>query len=286
MVRHRKRTSITTPSPGAPSFTMSYRPHRFEEGWLEEAFEEWFAEGTVADVLYKVGGGKEAEVYCCRGGAELDHRLLAAKIYRPRKYRELANDATYRNGRGLLDRHGNAVRMQDQRMARAVRRSTRHGKRAAHTSWVMHELVTLRRLHGEGGAVPEPIDAHENAILMAFIGDEEGGAPTLDQVELGTWERPGVLAEVLRNVELLLAGGWAHGDLSPYNLLWWEGRPVLIDLPQVVDVLRNPEGPELFLRDVQRVCAAFDPLEALGDPIDVADELWERVFGVGLPVPA
>jgi RIO kinase 1 len=282
MVRHRKKPVAVAPL--APTFSMTYRPHRFEEGWLEEAFEEWFAEGTLVDVLFKVGGGKEAEVYCCRGGQDLDGRLLAAKVYRPRKYRELANDAVYRTGRGLLDRHGNAVRMQDQRMARAVRRGTKHGQRAAHTSWVMHELVTLRRLHGDGGAVPEPIDAHDNAILMEFVGDEDGGAPSLDQVDLGTWERPAVYAEVLRNVELLLTRGWTHGDLSPYNLLWWQGKPVIIDVPQVVDVTRNPRGPELFLRDVERVSRALDPLEERGTPQEVADELWDRVFGVSLAV--
>jgi RIO kinase 1 len=285
MVRHPKKSTRAS-LPSVPPTSMSYRPHRFEAGWLEAAFEGWFADGTIADVLYKVGGGKEAEVYCCRAGADLGGRLLAAKVYRPRKYRELANDAVYRNGRGLLDRHGNAVRQRDQRMARAVRKGTAHGRRAGHTSWIMHELVTLQRLHGDGGAAPEPIDAHENAILMAFIGDEGGGAPTLDQVALGSWELPGVFAEVLRNVELLLRRGWTHGDLSPYNLLWWEGRPVIIDLPQVIDVMRNPRGPELFLRDVERVCGAFDPLETGGPARQVADALWDRVFGTddGVPV--
>ena len=34
--------------------------------------------------------------------------------------------------------------------------------------------------------------------------------------------------------------GRAHGDLSPYNVLVQDGRLVLIDLPQVVDVVAAP----------------------------------------------
>jgi RIO kinase 1 len=263
---------------------MTYRPQRPEQGWLEAAFENWFDDGTLTDVLFKVGGGKEAEVYCCRSGDELGGQLLAAKVYRPAKYRELANDAVYRDGRGLLDRHGNTVTARDRRMYRAVRNNTRHGKRASHISWVMHEFVTLQRLHVDGAVVPEPIDVRENAILMGFVGDEEGGAPTLNRVHLEPEDAARVVQEVLADVEKLLARGWTHGDLSPYNLLWWGQRAVMIDLPQVSDVLRNPSGPELFLRDVERICA-IDRTGRAGHPRDVADDLWDRVFGTELGVP-
>jgi RIO kinase 1 len=262
----------------------TYRPQRPEQGWLEAAFERWFDDGTIVDVLFKVSGGKEAEVYCCRAGDELEGRLLAAKVYRPRKYRELSNDAVYRQGRGLLDRHGNAVLARDRRMYRAVRNNTQHGKRAAHVSWVMHEFVTLQRLHVDGARVPEPIDAHENAVLMGFVGNEEGGAPTLDRVRLSPEDAARVVQVVLADLKRLLARGWTHGDLSPYNLLWWEDQPVMIDLPQVIDVLRNPRGPELFLRDVERICA-IDRTGRAGLPRDVADDLWDEVFGTEEGVP-
>jgi RIO kinase 1 len=47
--------------------------------------------------------------------------------------------------------------------------------------------------------------------------------------------------------------GLTHGDLSAYNLLVHDGRLVLIDLPQVVDVIGNPQGPEFLARDVRRI---------------------------------
>jgi RIO kinase 1 len=49
----------------------------------------------------------------------------------------------------------------------------------------------------------------------------------------------------------------AHGDLSPYNLLVHEGRLVLIDLPQVVDVIAHPTGRDYLARDARNVAAWF-----------------------------
>ena len=41
-----------------------------------------------------------------------------------------------------------------------------------------------------------------------------------------------------------------HADLSAYNLLWWEGRLVAIDLPQAVELTTNTDAYDLLHRDV------------------------------------
>jgi RIO kinase 1 len=269
-------------APELPTFETTYRPSRHEEGWLLESLGDFFADEVLTDLLFPVRGGKEATVYCCRGGPALDGRLVAAKIYRPRKHRELRNDAIYREGRGLLDHRGNRQRARDTRMARAVRRGTRAGKEATHVSWVMHEFTTLRALYSAGGSVPEPISATRNGILMGFVGDEDGAGPTLDRARFDRDQGEQLLAEALRNVELLLALGWVHGDLSPYNLMLWEGELVVIDLPQVCDVLGNPHALGLYLRDVERICRFFDRNL---DPRAVADDIWARVFDTEDGVP-
>ena len=56
---------------------------------------------------------------------------------------------------------------------------------------------------------------------------------------------------------VLAAAGWAHGDLSAYNILVHEGRLMLIDLPQIVDVVANPQGQAYLQRDCRNVCAWF-----------------------------
>jgi RIO kinase 1 len=51
----------------------------------------------------------------------------------------------------------------------------------------------------------------------------------------------------------LARDGLAHGDLSAYNLLVQEGRLVMIDLPQVVDVIANPRGAFYLARDAENI---------------------------------
>jgi RIO kinase 1 len=51
--------------------------------------------------------------------------------------------------------------------------------------------------------------------------------------------------------------GFTHGDLSAYNLLVHEGRLVMIDLPQIVDVVANPAGWQFLLRDATNVATWF-----------------------------
>jgi RIO kinase 1 len=51
--------------------------------------------------------------------------------------------------------------------------------------------------------------------------------------------------------------GYTHGDLSAYNLLVHQDTLVLIDLPQLVDVVTNPQGVRFLERDAQTICAWF-----------------------------
>jgi RIO kinase 1 len=256
-----------------------------EADWLLASLFDWFDDGTLTDILYAVRGGKEANVYCCRGGPSTGGALIAAKVYRPRKFRELSNDAIHREGRGLLDRHGHARKARDKRMSRAVQRGTRFGKSASHTSWVMHEYNALCALHDAGGAVPTPLASNDNAVLTTFVGDDEGPAPTMNRIRVPPDRARALLDEVLRNMELMLRLGFVHGDLSAYNLLYWQDNAVLIDFPQVADVLRNPHAIGLFVRDVQRICQYFARCGAVADAEALADDLWDRVFETEWGVP-
>ena len=62
----------------------------------------------------------------------------------------------------------------------------------------------------------------------------------------------------MRDILLAFArGGFAHGDLSAYNLLLDRGRVVVIDLPQVIDIAFNPAGADFLHRDVVNVSTWF-----------------------------
>jgi len=64
-------------------------------------------------------------------------------------------------------------------------------------------------------------------------------------------------AQTVGSLTVLARAGLAHGDLSPYNVLVHRGELVLIDLPQVVDVVANPQGPAFLARDVATMVRWF-----------------------------
>ena len=67
-----------------------------------------------------------------------------------------------------------------------------------------------------------------------------------------------VYFEQLREAVATMAqAGLVHGDLSAYNILAAGDRLVIIDLPQVVDLVGNPQGMDFLLRDLANVCGWF-----------------------------
>jgi RIO kinase 1 len=206
----------TRRTPGAPpddefadageeaAFHTTYRPSRHEAGWLLSSLRPF----TRAEPDHRRAGpgqgGKEASVYRCRAHAATGLEWIAAKVYRPRQFRSLRNDAVYREGPGDPDRRRPPGQEQRPRILRALGKKTDFGVQVAHTSWLMHEFTTMERLHAAGGAVPKPVAAGENAVLMGYLGDENRAAPTLSEVSLEPDEATPLLREVLRNIELML----------------------------------------------------------------------------------
>jgi RIO kinase 1 len=163
-------------------FKTTYRPSRYEAGWLMESLGPLFQQELITDVLALVRGGKEASVYRCAAHPNTGQELLAAKVYRPRKFRQLRNDKLYREGRSILSVDGEDLNqsLHNDRVMRAVGKKTDYGKQVMHTSWLMHEYTTLERLYRLGANVPQPIAVAENAILMGYCGDADLAAPVLN----------------------------------------------------------------------------------------------------------
>jgi RIO kinase 1 len=260
-------------------FKTTYQPGHFEEGWLPYSLRPFYDRALITDVLARVKGGKEANVYRCEAHPILDVKLVAAKVYRPRMFRNLRNDKVYREGRALLKVNGKAAKPNDHRLMRALNKKSDFGMQAEHTSWLMHEFTTLQKLYAEGAAVPQPFSASENAILMGYCGDEDGAAPALSEITLDLYEARVLFNETLRNVEIMLQHGVVHGDLSAYNILYWEGRITLIDFPQVVNTQGNSRAWMIFQRDIVRVCEYFAAQGVGNDPHEIARRLWRRHNG-------
>ena len=238
-------------------FKTTYKPGPFEEGWLLDSLRGFYDLGFISDVMSRVKGGKEANVYLCQSNPVHGDLPLAAKVYRPRFFRNLRNDAFYREGRAVLDETGHAVKASDQRTLRAIGKKSSFGEQVSHTSWLMHEYTTLTKLYEVGASVPKPYATTENAILMSYYGNGVRGASTLSETNLGADEALPLFEEAMRNIELMLQNGFIHGDLSAYNILYHEGKIVLIDFPQVVETSTNYSAAFILERDVTRVCEYF-----------------------------
>jgi RIO kinase 1 len=261
-------------------FQTTYKPARFETGWLLSSLESFYNQTLINDVLLRVKGGKEANVYLCQADPATGLRWLAAKVYRPRGMRNLRNDRLYREGREIAVSASGVNRRRDSRMTRALQKKTDFGAEIAHSSWLLHEYGALNKLHSAGAAVPKAFATSDNAILMDYVGDQSRPAPTLHEVTLPSQEVQPLFYEAIRNVELMLQHNMIHGDLSAYNILYWQGKITLIDFPQVTMALTNPSAYAILRRDIQRICDYFALQGLEREAVPIADKLWWKHVGI------
>jgi RIO kinase 1 len=122
--------------------------------------------------------------------------------------------------------------------------------------------------------VPKPYAMEKNAILMEFVGDIGTAAPSLNSVALDLDEATALYERTVRNIDIMLTHNRIHGDLSAYNILYWEGDIKLIDFPQVVLPESNPSSWMIFQRDVTRVCQYFSTQGVACNAKELAADLW------------
>jgi RIO kinase 1 len=256
------------------SIHFTYKAARFEAGWLMDTLAGFFEQKWISDVLSKVKVGKEANVYLCRSGEAVQAPLVVVKIYRPRMFRNLKNDNLYREGRSTLNEDGNIIR--DLGMLKAQHKRSLYGEEIRLQSWLAYEFLSLKKLHAAGADVPRAYEMGASAVLMEYLGDEQGAAPTLNTVPLERAEAQALYERLLENIAIMLRNGIVHGDLSAYNVLYWEGRGVLIDFPQVVSPDGNRNAWGIFKRDVSRLCEYFQRQGVRCDPAKVASDLWHK----------
>jgi len=255
------------------AISFSYKAARFEEGWLLKTLGYFIEQQWISDVLSKIKVGKEASVYLCRSGEQVQAPLLAAKVYRPKMLRSLKNDHIYRLGRAVLDESGHEV--VDMGMLKALHNRSVYGEQIHLQSWIAYEMQTIQALYTAGADVPQPYEMGENAILMDYIGEEGAAAPTLNTVRLSPEEVRPLFDRCVSNIEIMLANDIVHGDLSAYNLLYKEGQLTMIDFPQVVSAHNHPSAWQIFSRDVRRLCEYFTRQGLKTDPAALAARLWK-----------
>jgi RIO kinase 1 len=220
-----------------------------------EPWPDWIItdDGAVDTELGILKTGKEADVHLLERAVRDRRLLLAAKRYRTHEHRMFHRDAGYLEGR----------RVRASRVNRATESRTAFGREVIAGQWAGAEFAALGRLWQIGSEyggvrVPYPVQLVGTELLLEFVGTPDGeAAPRLVQTRPTGVELKDLWEQVVDAVTVLARAGLAHGDLSPYNVLVHDAHLVLIDLPQVVDVVINPRGASFLARDVSVMAKWF-----------------------------
>ncbi len=260
-----------------PTYAASLDPKHHEREWLIESLAGFYRDNIITDVIRRVKGGKEANVYCCTANPAAGVELIAAKLYRPRILRTLKNDAIYKAGRILRGEDGKQIKGRRDKLA--IQQKSTYGKYLDMVWWIGNEFGVQKALFEAGADVPRPLGHNGNTILMDYLGDEWVPAPTLSDISLDREEAAALFEIVMENIKLMLDNHLVHGDLSAFNILYWEGKISIIDFPQVVNARTNPNAQVLFQRDIKRICDYFSRYKVRSDPAQIARDLWIPYMG-------
>jgi len=205
--------------------------------------------GAVDYELGVLKTGKEADVFLIERAVPDTERavIMASKRYRSAEHTQFNRAGDYMAGRG-------AKRSRD---ARAMAKRTTFGLEQAAGRWAAAEFDALKRLYNAGVAVPYPVQVLGREVVMEFIGDGRTAAPRLAETKPDADDLDSLWEQAAESLRRMTELGFAHGDLSPYNTVVHDGRLVVLDLPQVVDIYANPLGMGFLERDVENLGSWF-----------------------------
>ncbi len=279
-------------TPLDPSFTFDFRVYDEDlpqgsrwSTWLDiqpldrgpEPRPDWVvtSQGAIDTDLGILKTGKEADVFLLERADphDPDHGVvMAAKRYRTPEHRSFHRAASYTEGRS----------MKRSRDERALKRKSTFGREVAAAEWAVSEWSALKRCWQLGLPVPYPVQIDGTEILMEWIRVETPDGPQTAPRLAQTRPDRDLLAayfDQLRDaLAALVQAGLVHGDLSPYNILAAGERLVIIDLPQIVDLVGNARGMDFLLRDCTNVCRWFRARGLEVDEQDLFGELMAHAF--------
>ncbi|TXT54032.1 MAG: RIO-type serine/threonine-protein kinase Rio1 [Promethearchaeota archaeon] len=125
--------------------------------------------------------------------------------------------------------------------------------------WANKEFKNLKRADKAGLRVPKPIYVKNNILIMEYIGEGPNPAPRLKDVR--NPEKPDeLLEESLYFIKHLYQDAkLVHGDLSEFNILYQDVKPIFIDISQAVSI-DHPKAEIYLVRDIKNMFNYFESL--------------------------
>ncbi len=199
------------------------------DSYTEQSVLKLISQGVIDGLQSPVKIGKESNVFT----AQSRQGLAVVKIYRlascnfNRMHQYIRDDSRYLH--------------------------LKNKRRDVILAWVQREYRNLLKAREAGVRVPSPLAMRNNCIVMEFI----GGSQPAPQLKDGVPQNPArFLREIIRNISLLHKAGLVHADLSEYNILNHDEKPVLIDFSQSVP-LRSSRAQEYLSRDIRNMARFF-----------------------------
>lgn len=227
---------------------------------LEEVFDrstlmiiyDLMNKGTIDEIHGVVNAGKESRVYW---GKDKQGNELAIKIY-------LTGSAEFRKGMLMYIEA-------DPRF-----KGVRHDTRSLVFAWTQKEYRNLQQATEAGVRVPKPIFVRNNVLVMEFIGKDGANAPSMKELSPKNPEK--TYKTLLAYLKKLYGkAGLVHGDLSEYNIMIWNGQPVLFDMSQSVP-LSHPMADSLLRRDLTNLNKFFKRLDV---KVLSTEEAYRQITG-------
>jgi len=200
--------------------------------------------GFLDELIAGIKTGKEASVFLGKNS----EGLVAVKMYTDLRVRSFKRDASYREGRFIGD----------SRIEKAIKQGSETGLDAHQILWVQEEFTQMKHLDVHGVNVPKAIAVNGIALVMEFIGDENGNpAPRISDLKMEQEEAEEAFRQSVQNLKRIVDSGRVHGDYSTFNILWHNEKAVVIDFPQVIEFKYNRNANAFLERDVHSLCKSF-----------------------------
>lgn len=192
--------------------------------------------GTISEINGCISTGKEANVYhaTSKAGDEFAIKIYKTSIlvFKDRdKY--VSGEFRFRSG------------------------YCRHNPRKMVRVWAEKEMRNLVRMQNAGMNVPSPVLLRSHVLLMSFLGKDGWPAPKLKDVEISSSKA----RELYRDCIIMMWNIYnkcklVHADLSEFNLLYHEGKIVVIDVSQSVEH-DHPHALEFLRKDITNISDFF-----------------------------
>ncbi|XP_063931493.1 serine/threonine-protein kinase rio1-like [Zophobas morio] len=170
--------------------------------------------GLFSEINGCLSTGKEANVYYAKN----DKQEFAVKIYKTSilifkdRNRYIDGEFRFRNGH------------------------TSGNPRKLVKLWAEKELRNYLRLQKSGIPSPTPVELRQHVLVMSLVGSDGRAAPRLKDANITDDRACELYYQCVKDMRRLYTEcRLVHGDLSEYNLLYWNKMLYFIDVSQAVE---------------------------------------------------